>query len=339
MKSSSQERQHVLIIPGSLLATRPHTDLGCSAVTDAVDGDLAQDSQVARSRPIPDAAVIFPEGDIQDPMEPILYGPMPADCLDQDLGVIAAAGQEIADLRFDRAGAVDPADGFHCQHGPQPGPSAQRFQTGGLRADEHTPADQAAMAVVKGIEDRPARGAAGETVLLTTPPARPKRRALIGLEDQQIIGVPFQDPAGDRLLAAHGIQRHDAVLHGQRLEQRRDRGDLGRLAIDLTLAEPQALLAGPGADQVQRPLAAAPGSGPWQRPLRPTAVKGAAQRLAVDRTTSRWTTAAKDWAQALKQASKASGSIGMKTRRKVSCEGMPWARVKKDCSQPSLLRP
>src|SRR3954451_3667546 len=39
---------------------------------------------------------------------------------------------------------------------------------------------------------------------------------------------------------------------------------------DLTLAEHQALLAGPGADQVQRPL-------------RPTAVKGAAQRLAVDR--------------------------------------------------------
>src|SRR3954467_15518685 len=39
-------------------------------------------------------------------------------------------------------------------------------------------------------------------------------------------------------------------------------------------------------------------------------------------TTSRWKTSAKDWAQALKQASKASGSISMKTRRKVSCEGM-----------------
>src|SRR5829696_8435027 len=65
-----------------------------------------------------------------------------------DLGVIAAAGQEIADLRFDLAGAVDTADGFHRQHGAQPGPSAQRFQTGSLRADEHTPADQAAMAVV-----------------------------------------------------------------------------------------------------------------------------------------------------------------------------------------------
>src|SRR3954471_3686015 len=114
----------VLIIPGSLFATRPHADLGCSAVTDEVDGDLAQDGQVASCRPIPDAAVILPEGDIQDPMEPIFDGPVPADGLDQDLGVIAAAGQEIADLRFDRAGAVDPADGFHRQHGAQPGPSA-----------------------------------------------------------------------------------------------------------------------------------------------------------------------------------------------------------------------
>src|SRR4051794_7578760 len=208
--------------------------------------------------------------DIQDPMEPIFDGPVPADCLDQDLGVIAAAGQEIADLRFDLAGAVDTADGFHRQHGAQPGPSAQRFQTGGLRADEHTPTDQPAMAVVEGIEDRPARGAAGEAVLLTTLLYRQKRLALIGLEDQQIIRVPVQDLASDRLLAAHGIQRHDAVLQGERLEQRRDRSDLVRLAIDLTLAEHQALLAGPGADQVQRPL-------------RPAAVKGAAQRLAVDR--------------------------------------------------------
>ena len=93
---------------------------------------------------------------------------------------------------------------------------------------------------------------------------------MIGLEHQQVIGTPVEDLASDRLLAAHGIQRHDAVLQGQRLEQRRDRGDLVRLAVDLTLAKRQALLTGPGADQVQRPL-------------RPAAVEGAAQGLAIDR--------------------------------------------------------
>jgi hypothetical protein len=89
---------------------------------------------------------------------------------------------------------------------------------------------------------------------------------VIGLEQQQVIGTPVEDLAGDCLLAAHGIQRHDAVLQGQRLEQRRDPGDLVRLAIDLALAERQPLLA--GADQVQRPL----------RPA-----EGAAQGLAIDR--------------------------------------------------------
>src|SRR3954468_23739638 len=110
MTSSSQSRQDVLIIPGSLLATRPHADLGCSAVTDEVDGDLAQESQVASGRPIPDAAVILTEGDIQDPMEPIFDGPVPADCLGQDLGVITAAGQKIADLRFRTLGSSPPLD-------------------------------------------------------------------------------------------------------------------------------------------------------------------------------------------------------------------------------------
>jgi len=61
MKSAHQKRQHVLVIPGRLLATDPHSDPGCSAATYEIDCDLAQDSQVASCRSIPDAAVILPE--------------------------------------------------------------------------------------------------------------------------------------------------------------------------------------------------------------------------------------------------------------------------------------
>src|SRR3954470_17183666 len=75
MKSSSQKSEHVLVIPGGLLATGPHADPGCSVPAHEVDGDLAQDSQVAGRRPIPNAAVILPEGDIQHPMEPVFYVP------------------------------------------------------------------------------------------------------------------------------------------------------------------------------------------------------------------------------------------------------------------------
>src|SRR4051812_15991284 len=93
-----------------------------------------------------------------------------------------------------------------------PGPGAQRLQGGSLRADEHAAADQAAMAVVEGIEDRRGRGAASKTVPLATLLHRQERFAVIGLEPQQVIGAALQDPAGDRLLAAHGIEGHDAIL-------------------------------------------------------------------------------------------------------------------------------
>ena len=61
-KSAHQKGHHVLVIPGGLLATDPHTDPGCSAATYEIDCDLAQDSQIASCGSIPDAAVILPAG-------------------------------------------------------------------------------------------------------------------------------------------------------------------------------------------------------------------------------------------------------------------------------------
>ncbi len=194
---------------------------------------------------------------------------MSANCLDQYNGPIAATWSEVADLGLDLAGSIDTMDGLHRQHSAQPGPGAQRFQVGGSRADEHAPADQAAMVVVEGVEHRRGHGAASKAVPLATLLYRRERLAVIGLDDQRVIGTPIEDLASDCRLAAHGIQRHDAVLQGRYLEQRRDRGDLVRLAVNLTLAEHQALPTGPSVDQMQRSLC-------------PTAVEGAVQRLAVN---------------------------------------------------------
>ena len=94
--------------------------------------------------------------------------------------------------------------------------------------------------------------------------------AVIGLERQEVVGAPGPDPLGDGLLAAHRVQRHDAALEPQGVEQLRDRRDLVRLAVDRALAERQPVLARPGADQVQRPALVA-------------AAAGAPHRLAVDR--------------------------------------------------------
>jgi hypothetical protein len=91
MKSAIQKRQHVLIIPGGLLAPRSHADPGFSVPPHEANGDLTQDGQVASCRSIPDAAVILPEGDIEDPIEPIFNRPVSADCLNQYCGVITTA--------------------------------------------------------------------------------------------------------------------------------------------------------------------------------------------------------------------------------------------------------
>jgi hypothetical protein len=91
MNSAGQKSEHVLVIPGGLLATRPHADPGCSAPAHEVDGDLAQDGQIAGRRLVPDAAVILLERDIQHPMERVFYGPMPADRLNQHCRIITAA--------------------------------------------------------------------------------------------------------------------------------------------------------------------------------------------------------------------------------------------------------
>jgi hypothetical protein len=53
MKSAGQKSEHVLVISGGLLATRPHADPGCSVPAHEVDGDLAQDGQIAGRGPIP----------------------------------------------------------------------------------------------------------------------------------------------------------------------------------------------------------------------------------------------------------------------------------------------
>jgi hypothetical protein len=46
MKSSNQEREHIIIVPGSLLAPGPHADPGCPIATNEIDGAFALDGQI-----------------------------------------------------------------------------------------------------------------------------------------------------------------------------------------------------------------------------------------------------------------------------------------------------
>src|SRR3712207_6000940 len=103
-------------------------------------------------------AVVLAEDDVEHPRQRVLDAPMPADGSDQDGGIVAAAGEEVADLGLDLAGAADAADRLHRQRRAQLGPAAQGLEILCRRVHEDASADQAAVTFVEGVEHRPTAG-------------------------------------------------------------------------------------------------------------------------------------------------------------------------------------
>jgi len=78
---------------------------------------------------------------------------------------------------------------------------------------------------------------------------------LIVLDRQDVVARAFHDGRGDLLLAAQGVDGDDLLAQVEQLQQLRDSRDLIGLGLDRDLPQGQAGLAGPGADDVQRPQA------------------------------------------------------------------------------------
>ncbi len=92
------------------------------------------------------------------------------------------------------------------------------------------------MRLVKGVTSGPLRSATAETSLVEMLDYGLVAQRVIGLENQQVVGPACQDLLGDCGLAAHGIQRHDAVFQRELIQQFRDGGDLVGRLMDTTLA-------------------------------------------------------------------------------------------------------
>src|SRR5689334_18048572 len=82
-------------------------------------------------------------------------------------------------------------------------------------------------------------GPAAEAGALEVLAYRREGAAVIGLERQEVVGVLGPDPLGDPLLAAYRVQRDDAAVEVQGVEQLGDGRDLVRLAVDRALPECQ----------------------------------------------------------------------------------------------------
>src|SRR3954470_8889475 len=134
-------------------------------------------------------AVILTEGDVENPMQGILDGPVPADGATQDGRIVVTAGEEVADLGLGLVGAVDAADRLDRQQGAQIGPFVQRLELSADRAHENASANQAAVAFVKGVACRPAAAAAAEAGTFEMSTCGLKGTAVVGLQRQQIVGT------------------------------------------------------------------------------------------------------------------------------------------------------
>lgn len=92
---------------------------------------------------------------------------------------------------------------------------------------------------------------------------------LVAFEAQHVVTALRVDGSGDRGLAAHGINRHDAAGQREQLQEFGDGRDFVRFRVRLDLAEAQALHRRPRADHMNGGLVGC-------------RVKGPSQRLALD---------------------------------------------------------
>src|ERR671939_1869498 len=224
MSVADDELEHVAVVPGGLLAPAASAGPAAAILGDEVGGDLAQQGEVAGGGAVAHPAVVLAEGDVEDPVQSVLHAPMPPDRPRQSDGIVAAAGEEVADLGLDLAGAGDAADRLHRQHRGQLGPATPGLELAGGWAREDAPADQAAVASVEGVEHRAPSGPAAEAGALEVLAHGLEGAAVVGLQHQEIVGALGPDPPGDLLLAAHRVERHDAAVEPQAVEQLRDRG-------------------------------------------------------------------------------------------------------------------
>src|SRR5687768_2572911 len=75
MSLACDDLEHVAVVPGGLFAPAGETGLRASVLGDEVEGNLADESEVARSRSVAHAAAILAQGHVADVMGTVASRP------------------------------------------------------------------------------------------------------------------------------------------------------------------------------------------------------------------------------------------------------------------------
>ena len=94
-----EDFEQVVVVPAGHVSFDLDADLGGGLLFQEVQRETANDRQILDGMPHPDAAVVFPKDDVQDPVEAVLDTPVQADGLGEFPGIGQAAEEG---TRFDR---------------------------------------------------------------------------------------------------------------------------------------------------------------------------------------------------------------------------------------------
>src|SRR5262245_11368669 len=198
----------------------------------------------------PGPALVLAEHHVQDPVQPVLDAPVPPDRGGELPRADGGAADEVVPLLavrpFDPALAVDHhhrLEVLPLALGPQP-----------LRVVDHRvrpllPAAVAGLLADVGVETH-RREVLLAGLVEAGGDVRVQRR-LVLLDRQHVVAFLLADLGSDPLLAAHGVDGGDGPGQLQGLQQLGHGRDLVGVALDRLLAQRQAVLLGPDADQVQ----------------------------------------------------------------------------------------
>jgi len=116
---SSQELEHVGVVPGGLLALGTHAGFGRLVPADDVERDLAQEGQVACCGAVAHAAVVLAKRHIQHPMQGVLNGLIANDkfCLMRAVRLRLSWRRARGRLRADRPQPPDEVTHQGGEHG------------------------------------------------------------------------------------------------------------------------------------------------------------------------------------------------------------------------------
>ena len=227
---SAQYSLQVALVPGGPQPLPLDAPLRRGLLFQQAQRQPSQQAEVLRGVLLLDPAPVFVERHIQDPMQRVLHPPMATDRIVQELGVIREAAEVIPRLHAQRI--ADESLGLDHHHAPQALPLLPARQPVEVRGGPAPPGLGPAvplgpLPVVGDV--RPLHPTGAGTV--PEPHDLLEEVLVVGLQRQDVVGLPAPDRAGDLFLAAHGVDRHDRPGDLQHFQELGDRRDLVGLLV------------------------------------------------------------------------------------------------------------